>query len=69
MFEQRAHGDWNNADNLGNFDDFFSTEDVIKEMLDNNKYQIDQPAFVRARIFDWFIGDWDIPGLNIIRLD
>ncbi len=59
LFEQKPNGDWSNADNLGNFHEYFSTEDVIKKLLENNKYKIDQAAFIRARIFDWFINDWD----------
>lgn len=59
LFEQKTDGNWSDADNLGNFSEFFDTQDVIKKMLDDNKYKVDQAAFVRARIFDWFINDWD----------
>ncbi|MDQ2864561.1 MAG: BamA/TamA family outer membrane protein [Bacteroidota bacterium] len=59
LFEQRPKGDWSNADNLGNFKKFYSTEDVIKEIEEETENVVDQKAFVRARLFDMFIGDWD----------
>lgn len=59
LFEQKPEGDWNNADNLGNFSAFFSTKDVIDKLFDDDSYAVDQTAFIKARIFDWFIGDWD----------
>ncbi len=59
LFEQKTDGDWSDADNLGNFSEFFNTDDVIKKMLESNHYSVDQKTFTRARIFDWFINDWD----------
>lgn len=59
LFEQRPDGDWSNADNLGNFSAFFDTEDVIEKLLSDNHYSVDQKTFIRCRIFDWFINDWD----------
>src|SRR4051812_12306974 len=59
LFEQRLNGDWSDADNLGNFKFFTGTEDVIKNLLNDNRYKADQFAFVKARLFDMLIGDWD----------
>ncbi len=59
LFEQRPDNDWKNADNLGNFSEFFDTDDILKKVLDDNHYKVDQLAFIKARIFDWFINDWD----------
>ena len=59
LFEQKPGGNWSDADNLGNFSAFFNTDDVIKKMLNDNRYKVDQRSFIRARIFDWFINDWD----------
>ncbi len=59
LLEQKPEGDWSSADNLGNFSVFFATDDVLKKVLDSSNYKVDQSAFIRARIFDWFIGDWD----------
>ncbi len=59
LFEQKPDGDWTNANNLGNFSEFFDTEDVIEKLLKDNHYAADQKTFIRCRIFDWFINDWD----------
>ena len=59
LFEQKTSGNWTDANNLGNFAEFFDTEDVIEKLLKDNNYKVDQHTFIRARIFDWFINDWD----------
>ena len=62
LFEQRLKGDWKNADNLGNFEKFYDTSDVIKKTQEETEYRVDQVAYVRARLFDMFLGDWDRHG-------
>ncbi|MDB4286217.1 hypothetical protein N9933_02840 [bacterium] len=39
--------------------DFKSTTNMLKKLRSNKKYSIDQKAYIRARIFDMLIGDWD----------
>lgn len=59
LLEQRPDGDWSNADNLGNFKKFMNSDDVLKEIFKDNTSQVDQLAFVKARLFDMFLGDFD----------
>jgi hypothetical protein len=59
LLEQKPEGDWSDADNLGNFKSFSSTDEVVKALLENNHSKSDQIAFVRARLFDMLIADWD----------
>jgi len=59
LFEQRLDGDWSDAKNLGNFKNFTSTKDVIEKLQEDNDYKADQAAFVKARLFDMLIADWD----------
>lgn len=59
LFEQRPAGDWSNADNLGNFKKFISSDEMLDKMYEDNDRQVDQIAFAKARLFDMFIGDWD----------
>ncbi|WP_136480274.1 metallophosphoesterase [Cognatitamlana onchidii] len=40
-------------------DDIESTHDVIQKIRKDEKYKIDEDAFIRARLFDMLIGDWD----------
>ncbi|MEP7229964.1 MAG: BamA/TamA family outer membrane protein [Ginsengibacter sp.] len=59
LFEQRIKGSWKSADNLGNFDKYLNTEDMIKEIFDQTENRVDQEAYLKARLFDIFLGDWD----------
>lgn len=59
LFEQRLKGDWSNDSNLGSFDDFVDTEEMMKKIFSETEDRVDQKAFLRARLFDIFLGDWD----------
>ena len=43
----------------GEIPDFESTTDVLEKIKSDESYTIDQLSFLRARIFDMLIGDWD----------
>jgi Omp85 superfamily domain len=59
LLEQRLKGDWTNADNLGNFDKYYDTSYVLKKLMEESEYHVDQAAFAKDRLFDMFLGDWD----------
>jgi hypothetical protein len=59
MIEQRLSCDWSEADNLGNFNDFFSTDEVVEKLKEDNDNRADQYAFAKARLFDMLLADWD----------
>ena len=59
LLEQRPDGDWSESDNLGNFKKFNSTDKVIENLLEDNDNSADQYAFVKVRLFDMLINDWD----------
>ncbi|MDQ6763872.1 MAG: outer membrane protein assembly factor, partial [Bacteroidota bacterium] len=59
LFEQRIKGDWSDDNNLGNFDDFDDTAEMMKKLFSETENSVDQRAFLRARLFDIFLGDWD----------
>jgi hypothetical protein len=59
LFEQRLDGDWSDADNLGNFRYFTGTDDLVEKLLNDNSNKADQFAFIKARLFDMLISDWD----------
>ncbi|OQP46871.1 hypothetical protein A4H97_04945 [Niastella yeongjuensis] len=58
LLEEKPEGDWHEADNLGNFKSFISTDELLTLSEHDNSYIIDQHAFARARLFDMLIGDW-----------
>ncbi|GAA3512516.1 metallophosphoesterase [Aquimarina addita] len=43
----------------GKVSDFESTTDVLEKIKEDESYVVAQKAYIRARIFDMLIGDWD----------
>jgi len=58
LFEQRPDENWEDAPNFGNAKNIVGTEKLLEETFEDNANRVDQPAFVRARLFDMMIGDW-----------
>ncbi|MFD3001373.1 BamA/TamA family outer membrane protein [Pontibacter toksunensis] len=44
---------------LGNAENLVGTDKLLEELEQDNDNEVDQPEYVRARLFDMFIGDWD----------
>ena len=59
LFEQKLDGNWKEADNLGNFENYDGTFKVIDSLLEHNKYRADQKTYIKSRLFDMLINDWD----------
>jgi hypothetical protein len=59
LFEEKLDGDWSNETNLGNFSDFIATDKLVEKILKDNKNKADQYNFLKARLFDVLIADWD----------
>ncbi len=59
IFEERLDGDWSDAVNLGNFKNFHSTYYVIEKLAKDNRNRSNQKAYLKARLFDMLIADWD----------
>lgn len=64
LIEQRPDDDWSEAPNFGYHKDFSSTEKMMKKMMEDNDHLPDQFAFIKARLFDMLVGDWDRHGGN-----
>jgi hypothetical protein len=58
LFEQRPDENWETASNLGNSKNIIGTEKLFTELLEDNDNGVDQLTYVRARLFDFLIGDW-----------
>lgn len=39
--------------------DFYSTAEVMEKLRTNSGYEIDQRQYIRSRLFDMLMGDWD----------
>ena len=47
------------TDDSGEVTDYESTTDMLEKIKSDESYTIDQKSFIRARIFDMLLGDWD----------
>ncbi len=58
LFEERADDDQSDAANFGNANDVVGTPKMLEKIGEENDHKVDQKAFLRARLFDMFLGDW-----------
>jgi len=59
MIEERPEENYSDERNFGYADDIESTHDIIAKIREDEKYKIDENSYIRARLFDMLIGDWD----------
>jgi calcineurin-like phosphoesterase family protein len=59
LYEERPDDDQRDMDNFGNSPDVESSWKVIEEVRENYDDKVDAHSFLRARLFDMIIGDWD----------
>jgi hypothetical protein len=59
MIEIRPDEDLSGFDRFGNSENIVGTEKMYEHLLEDNDNEVDQLAFVKARLFDLVIGDWD----------
>jgi len=43
----------------GEIKDFIGTTEMLEKLRKDDKYSIDQKQYIRSRIFDMLVGDWD----------
>lgn len=58
MIEERP-SDGHEEESFGEAEVMISTEDMLKNIRKSQKHQVDQKTFLKARVFDMLIGDWD----------
>src|SRR5436190_290574 len=60
MLEERPSGKgWEHSDAFGNADDIVNTDDLLEKVFASSKNKVDQQAFLKVRLFDMVINDWD----------
>lgn len=57
--EQRPDGDWRGTGLFANSEDIVSNSSAREAIMDSWKHQANQRDYLRARLFDLLIGDWD----------
>jgi hypothetical protein len=58
MLEERPEGNWEDYKPFGNSKEVVSSKKMFTKLTENNKFQVDARAYLRARLFDMWIGDW-----------
>ena len=60
LFEERPSGDgWAGTAFSGYADDLINSEKLFSKLKDNNKNHVDQYAFLKIRLLDMMVNDWD----------
>ncbi len=59
LFEERPDGNRKDVKSFGRSRNIIGTPDMFDEILDDHDNQVDQEHFLKCRLFDVYIGDWD----------
>ena len=59
MIEEHAGDGHGNLASFGYSDELKSTDSMLEDLRDDEKYEVDSELYLRARLFDMVIGDWD----------
>ncbi|ALM48589.1 metallophosphoesterase [Flavobacterium psychrophilum] len=59
MVEERPVKEHKDLASFGRPDDIEGTDDVLLNLQKDKKYIIDERAYIKARLFDMLVGDWD----------
>ena len=59
LVEERPSDGQKDLTSFGKPDAILSTEDVLDNLHKDEKYVIDENEYIKARLFDMLIGDWD----------
>ena len=59
MIVEKPDDSFKNSHMFGNNQDIESTQDFFDKIREDEKYRLDERMYIRARIFDMLLGDWD----------
>ena len=59
MIEERPADNHLDAKNFGHPTNIISTDDMMQNLHKDEKYSVDEEEYIKARLFDMLIGDWD----------
>jgi hypothetical protein len=59
MIEERPSDGHEDKKNFGFSSKIISTDDLRKNLAKDEKYSLDEASYIKARLFDMLIGDWD----------
>lgn len=59
MIEEHAGDGHGDLASYGFSDKLVSTDDMLQDLRDDEKYEVDARIYAKARLFDMVLGDWD----------
>jgi predicted phosphodiesterase len=59
LFEERAGGSGKGLEFFGNAEKMINTTKLLEQLGKDNDNMVDEKFFLRSRLFDMWIGDWD----------
>lgn len=59
MLEEKPNSTWENTREFGYPQKIVTTEKLVKKLLSDPQVHIDQKVFLKCRLFDFMINDWD----------
>jgi hypothetical protein len=59
MIVEKPDDSFNNAHMFGYNEDVESTDDLFDKLREDEEFIVDEKLYIRARIFDMLLGDWD----------
>ena len=59
MIEERTSSGHGDKSSFGFSNELISTDDLIENLNKSEDYVLDEEAYIKARLFDMLIGDWD----------
>lgn len=59
MIEERATSGHSSVKSFGYSNELISTSDLLKNLRKTDNHFVDEESYIRARLFDMLIGDWD----------
>ncbi len=59
MIEEHAGDGHGNLASFGYANELKSTDSMLEDLRDDEKYEVDKDLYLRARLFDMVLGDWD----------
>jgi predicted phosphodiesterase len=57
--EERLAKEFKDKESFGKSDDIVSTDVVIANLMKDEKYNINHQQYIKTRLFDMWLGDWD----------
>ena len=59
MIEEHTGDGHGNLASFGYSNQLKSTDDMLEDLRDDEKYEVDKDLYLRSRLFDMVLGDWD----------